>query len=186
MRFRAYVALSAAAAVAALSIAAGAPAAAAEPPTVVYGNISAPGGFSSATCPAGTQLVGGGYDARHTVNGVNNVVDGLVVFAPDLQKPNTWNSQMYYGQVRSVAMCAKGDGPAPRAVAGPGSEKGGYSKVICPAGTQLVAGGYASTPSVNGLGAYVDAVDTNAPTADNGWTAKMTLGVAQAVALCSS
>ncbi|MEU9593760.1 hypothetical protein AB0D84_29140 [Streptomyces sp. NPDC048193] len=178
--------MAAAAAIIVLSSAAGTPAVAAEAPVTVAGPISEPGGFSRATCPAGTQLVGGGYDARHTVNGVNNVTDGLVVFAPEPLKANTWTAQMLSGQVRAFAMCAKGSGPAPRVVLGPASERGGYSKATCPEGTQLISGGYASTPATNGLGQYVDAVDTNTPTNDNSWLAKMTIGTAQAVALCGS
>ncbi|MFF8882078.1 hypothetical protein [Streptomyces flaveolus] len=175
-----------AAAVIVLSSVASAPAQAADPPVTVAGPVSEPGGFSRATCPAGTQIVGGGYDARHVVNGANNVVDGLVVFAPDPQKANTWTAQMYSGQIRAFAMCAQGTAPAPRVVLGPASEKGGYSKATCPAGTQLVSGGYASTPATNGLGQYIDGVDANTPTNDNSWLAKMTIGIAQAVALCGS
>lgn len=186
MRFRLCSTLATAVAVVALTTVSGAPASAAEQPIVVAGPIAENGEVSRATCPAGTQLVGGGYDARHSVNGLNNVTDGLVSFMPDPQKPNTWGARMLRGPVRSLAMCAKGDGPAPTVVAGPTAANGGTSKATCPEGTALVSGGYDSIPSVNGLGVYVDAVDTNAPTNDNSWVAKMTLGTARAFALCAS
>ncbi|MFI1721815.1 hypothetical protein [Streptomyces sp. NPDC020489] len=185
MRIRIAAVLVTSASITALSLAAGAPALAADPPVVVAGPVSSNGGISRATCPAGTTLVGGGYDARHDINGVNNVIDGLDLFAPDWQNANSWVAAMHTGQVRAVAMCAKGSGPAPRVVVGP-AVKADYSKATCPAGTQLLAGGYTSTPATNGLGQYVDDVDTNSPNTDNSWLAKMAIGTAQALALCGS
>ncbi|MFI1377613.1 hypothetical protein ACH4UY_37180 [Streptomyces longwoodensis] len=172
-------------AAAALCVAADAPVMAADPPVVVAGPVAPNGGISRATCPAGTTLVGGGYDARHDTNGLNNVIDGLDLFAPDWQNANSWVAAMHSGQVRAVAMCAKGSGPAPRVVAGP-AVKADYSKATCPAGTQVLAGGYTSAPATNGLGQYVDDVDTNSPGTDNSWLAKMAIGTAQAFALCGS
>ncbi|MER7987709.1 hypothetical protein ABTY53_19310 [Streptomyces noursei] len=55
--------------------------------------------------PAGTTLVGGGYDSKpvHLGNGAN--ADTVNANAPSASKPNTWAVRMDGGRAKVYAMC---------------------------------------------------------------------------------
>ncbi|MFJ3218092.1 hypothetical protein ACIPLC_19480 [Kitasatospora sp. NPDC086801] len=73
---------------------------AAETTTVVTGPVSLPGGWSTATCPGGTHLTGGGYTFRPATSG-----DAVLVNAPNPDDPGTWVVRARYGTVRAYAAC---------------------------------------------------------------------------------
>ncbi|MFI9361640.1 hypothetical protein ACIG5E_11325 [Kitasatospora sp. NPDC053057] len=90
-------------AVAVLTSAASAvPAFAAETAKVVTGPPSSPGGVSTATCPAGTHLTGGGYrlqpDAAGPVRATGPTADAT-----------GWSAQAEHGSVVAFAVCETED-----------------------------------------------------------------------------
>ncbi|MFI8811471.1 hypothetical protein ACIGWV_08280 [Streptomyces sp. NPDC055082] len=74
-------------------------------PTVVASAWSQDGQQVRATCPQGTQLAGGGQDARLQVDSFGNVDDDVELNTPDPQAPNTWTTRSHNGQSRALAMC---------------------------------------------------------------------------------
>ncbi|WP_329012012.1 hypothetical protein [Streptomyces sp. NBC_00690] len=77
------------------------------PPIVVASDWSDPGEYISATCPEGTQLVGGGFDSRPYLNGFGNSLDDLDANAPSGDEPNSWFTKQHRGTSRAFAMCAQ-------------------------------------------------------------------------------
>ncbi|MFE7591389.1 hypothetical protein ACFU6K_18485 [Kitasatospora sp. NPDC057512] len=78
------------------------PAAAAETALVVTGEPSAPGGVSTATCPAGTHLTGGGYRLQPDADGPVRA-DGPTADA------RGWSAQAERGSVVAYAVCETED-----------------------------------------------------------------------------
>ncbi|MFI2612820.1 hypothetical protein [Kitasatospora sp. NPDC018619] len=78
------------------------PAAAAETALVVTGRPSAPGGVSTATCPPGTHLTGGGYRLRPDAAGPVRA-DGPT------QDATGWSVQAERGTVVAYAVCETED-----------------------------------------------------------------------------
>ncbi|MEU3569003.1 hypothetical protein AB0E96_11355 [Kitasatospora sp. NPDC036755] len=87
-----------------LAIAASAapPAAAAETALVVAGQPSEPGGPSTATCPAGTHLTGGGYRLQPDA-------DGPVRADGPTDDARGWSAQAERGRVVAFAICETED-----------------------------------------------------------------------------
>ncbi|MQS12347.1 hypothetical protein F7Q99_08605 [Streptomyces kaniharaensis] len=73
---------------------------AAETTVVVTGARSAPGGWSTATCPAHTHLTGGGYTFAPAAPG-----DTVLVNAPVPSDPGTWSARAELGVVTAYALC---------------------------------------------------------------------------------
>ncbi|MFD8707098.1 hypothetical protein ACFV1W_31665 [Kitasatospora sp. NPDC059648] len=97
------VVLTAAALAALAALAApAAPASAAETAKVATGSPSGPGGVSTATCPAGTHLTGGGYrlqpDAAGPVRANGPTADAT-----------GWSAQAEHGSVVAFAVCETED-----------------------------------------------------------------------------
>lgn len=160
--------------------------AAAEAPTVVTSAWSGRATAVTATCPQGTQLVGGGYDSRpvHLGSGVN--ADAVNTNAPSASTPNSWTVKMDDGTAQAYAMCVKSSARPPTVVTSAWSASKTAVTATCPQGTSLAGGGYDSQPAHTGNGAIADAVNTNAPSPSNGWTVKMDIGKVQAYAMCTS
>ncbi|MEU5818929.1 hypothetical protein ABZ791_35020 [Streptomyces huasconensis] len=178
----------------ALAVAAGAlssassASAAAEPPVVVNaGTASPPGQVSRATCPEGTQLVGGGYRVFPVKNGLGEVADFIATNAPSATVPNTWEVRALFGRAGAYAMCSTSAAQAPTVVVSAWAGKDVTAKATCPAGTQLTGGGYDSRPAVNGMNDNKDEIVINAPAAQtpNTWMARMDKGEARAIAMCA-
>jgi hypothetical protein len=94
-----------------------------------------------ATCPAGTVVVGGGYNSGASIQHQE------VVIAMEALSPTQWvvamgNISRSASTVTAIAYCAKGVTPtqvvATVKVAG---NKGGTARVNCPSGTSIVFGG---------------------------------------------
>ncbi|MFF4382464.1 hypothetical protein [Kitasatospora sp. NPDC001547] len=88
-----------------LGLAAATPAVAEETAKVVVGEPSAPDGWSSATCPSGTHLTGGGYVLMHE-EPTTVVYNGP---APDQEPPTTWWVRAKNESVRAFAVCETED-----------------------------------------------------------------------------
>ncbi|MEV8323758.1 hypothetical protein [Kitasatospora sp. NPDC056731] len=84
----------------ALGLAAAPAAGAAETTIVVTGPWSGPGGWSTATCPEGSHLTGGGYAFRPAGSG-----DAVLVNAPNPDDPSTWAVRAGRGTVQAYAAC---------------------------------------------------------------------------------
>ncbi|WP_382466513.1 hypothetical protein ACFIN9_41045 [Streptomyces noursei] len=140
---------------------------------------------ASATCPAGTGLVGGGFDSHNTRNRADQNTDSVEESAPSATKSNTWLVQLSNGDAKSFAMCVPG-APTPKTVASEWVADGGWAYATCPKGTALIGGGTDSTPSKNGPGAVTDAQQVNAPSGKkaNTWMAQMMNGSSKAFAMC--
>ncbi|MFE2407947.1 hypothetical protein ACFXDE_06365 [Kitasatospora sp. NPDC059408] len=87
-----------------LVLACASPAAAAETTVVVTGVKSAPGGGSTATCPAHSHLTGGGYTFAPAGPG-----DTVLVNAPAPGAPGTWSARADHGVVTAYALCETED-----------------------------------------------------------------------------
>ncbi|MEV0965380.1 hypothetical protein AB0J25_22835 [Streptomyces sp. NPDC049910] len=81
-------------------------------PVVVFGPLSEPAQPSYATCPKGTTLIGGGYEALpvtledpHTSPPL--VADMVDVNTPSFLRPNSWVAKMLRGQVHAYALCER-------------------------------------------------------------------------------
>lgn len=102
MPVRKILPLGALLAAAALGPATATPALAAETAHVVTGPVSAPGGPSTATCPRGTHLTGGGYrlqpDAEGPVRANGPTADAT-----------GWSAQAERGSVVAFAVCETED-----------------------------------------------------------------------------
>ena len=158
------------------------------PPTVVIGPDSGPGGWSEATCPAGTQLAGGGYESVPIKDGYGNPVDALTASAPSLN-PNAWLAHMDRGSVRATAMCVASSAPPPTIVTGPPGTAGYWSIATCPPGTVLAGGGFIATAIAhNGLGNPVDTETGATATMNppNSWADRWFAGTVIARAMCTS
>ncbi|MFD5465820.1 hypothetical protein ACFWIQ_23745 [Kitasatospora sp. NPDC127059] len=81
---------------------AGSAAAAAETAAVVSGPPSSPGGVSTATCPAGTHLTGGGYRLQPDA-------DGPVRASGPTADATGWSAQAAHGSVVAFAVCETED-----------------------------------------------------------------------------
>ncbi|MFD7453758.1 hypothetical protein [Kitasatospora sp. NPDC059827] len=79
-----------------------APAAAAETAKVVTGPPSSPGGTSTATCPNGTHLTGGGYRLQPDA-------DGPVRASGPTADATGWSAQAAHGSVVAFAVCETED-----------------------------------------------------------------------------
>ncbi|MEU4118759.1 hypothetical protein AB0F71_30255 [Kitasatospora sp. NPDC028055] len=79
-----------------------APAAAAETAKVVTGPPSSPGGTSTATCPSGTHLTGGGYRLQPDA-------DGPVRASGPTADATGWSAQAAHGSVVAFAVCETED-----------------------------------------------------------------------------
>ncbi|MBV9452343.1 MAG: hypothetical protein JO345_41295 [Streptosporangiaceae bacterium] len=159
-----------------------------QPPVVVEGPVSAPGGDTYATCPAGTQLAGGGYNSvTFARTGIGDAADALTANTPSTIIPNTWGAKLLKGTLRAYAMCVTTSSTPPVVVAGPVSAPGGTSRATCPAGTVLAGAGYTATPVINGYGANVDSEILSAPstTVPNSWTFRWLRGTVQSRVLCT-
>ncbi|EDY50465.1 hypothetical protein [Streptomyces clavuligerus] len=160
---------------------------AAEPPRAVASDWSAGGEVATATCPAGTGLVGGGAGARYALNGAHQVIDDIEANAPDPVMANSWKVQVKFGQGRAVALCDP-DAPTPTVVASEWSADKEVATATCPAGTNLVGGGQDARLRVNGYDNVIDGVEANAPSPDtpNSWKVQLHLGQARAFAMCTA
>ncbi|MEV7185488.1 hypothetical protein [Kitasatospora sp. NPDC093102] len=78
------------------------PAAAAETALVVTGEPSGPGGASTATCPSGTHLTGGGYRLQPDA-------DGPVRANGPTADASGWSAQAERGSVVAFAVCETED-----------------------------------------------------------------------------
>ncbi|MER7669234.1 hypothetical protein ACFVXG_40950 [Kitasatospora sp. NPDC058162] len=87
---------------AAAVLAPAAPAAAAETAHVVTGPPSSPGGVSTATCPSGTHLTGGGYRLQPDA-------DGPVRASGPTADATGWSAQAAHGSVVAFAVCETED-----------------------------------------------------------------------------
>ncbi|MFH8382924.1 hypothetical protein ACH4E7_18530 [Kitasatospora sp. NPDC018058] len=87
---------------AAAVLAPAAPAFAAETAKVVTGPPSAPGGVSTATCPAGTHLTGGGYRLQPDA-------DGPVRASGPTADATGWSARAERGSVVAFAVCETED-----------------------------------------------------------------------------
>ncbi|MEU9042834.1 MULTISPECIES: hypothetical protein [unclassified Kitasatospora] len=85
-----------------LGLASAAPASAAETAKVVVGQPSNPGGFSTATCPSGTHLTGGGYRLQPDAEGP------VRANGPTLDATG-WRAQAERGSVVAYAVCETED-----------------------------------------------------------------------------
>ncbi|QKW54962.1 hypothetical protein HUT08_33425 [Streptomyces buecherae] len=143
-------------------------------------------GVASATCPAGTGLVGGGFDSRNTRTPAGHNTDSVEENAPSDKKPNTWLVQLTNGKAKSFAMCVPG-APVPTIVASDWVTKGGTAYATCPQGTALIGGGSDSRPFKTYVGAVIDAQQINAPDDKkaNTWMAQMMRGSSKAFAMCA-
>ncbi|MEU8762244.1 hypothetical protein [Streptomyces sp. NPDC048659] len=161
----------------------------ATPPVVVASSDwSGKGQASTATCPEGTSLVGGGYDSLPYANGAGNPVDSVDTSAPAKNEPNAWVTRLHSGKASSYALCDPASATVPAVVTSDGwSADKGLSRATCPEGTSLIGGGYDSLPYANGFGNPLDSLDAFAPAADqpNTWVARMHRGKVSAYALCS-
>ncbi|MGW4641621.1 hypothetical protein ACWEN6_24075 [Sphaerisporangium sp. NPDC004334] len=157
-----------------------------QPPQVVLGPVSADGGYSMATCPGDTKVMGGGYVAHswHRANG-GDMYDAVISSAPT-NDGNGWVARLLKGKVQARALCVPSS-EAPQVVRGPVSEDGNASEAICPEGTQVVNGGYlANSFHYARGGTLYDMVIASAPMADGkGWTAQQFKGKTEARALCA-
>jgi hypothetical protein len=159
-----------------------------QPPVVVEGPVSGPGGDAYATCPSGTQLAGGGYNSvTFARNGFGDAADALAANTPSTTQPNTWGARLLKGTLKAYAMCVTSSSTPPVVVAGPVSDPGGTSRATCPSGTVLAGAGYVATPVQNNLGANVDSEILSAPstTVPNSWTFRWLRGTVQARVLCT-
>ncbi|MBO1419445.1 hypothetical protein [Streptomyces sp. FH025] len=78
------------------------PAFAAETAQVVTGPPSGPGGVSTATCPSGTHLTGGGYRLQPDA-------DGPVRASGPTADATGWSAQAAHGSVVASAVCETED-----------------------------------------------------------------------------
>ncbi|MFJ4188770.1 hypothetical protein [Kitasatospora sp. NPDC089509] len=161
-------------------------AAQADAPVVVISDWSASKAAATATCPSGTQLVGGGYDSQPAHLGSGAVADAVNTNAPSASKPNTWVIKMDQGKAKAIAMCSKASSTAPTVVTSAWSADKTAAYATCPNGTQLSGGGYDSQPVHTGNGVNADTVATNGPSGakPNSWVVKMDLGKIQSFAMC--
>ncbi|MBD0712054.1 hypothetical protein BU197_28030 [Streptomyces sp. CBMA291] len=74
-------------------------------PVVVASDWSTDGRQVRASCPQGTQLAGGGQDARLRTDSFGSVDDDVELNTPDPQNPNTWTVRAHSGQSRALVMC---------------------------------------------------------------------------------
>lgn len=155
-------------------------------PQIVASDWSERHGTASATCPAGTGLVGGGFDSRNSRNHLRQNSDSVEESAPSTTTPNTWLVQLTHGKAKSFAMCVPG-APTPTIVASEWVDKGGVAYATCPEGTALIGGGADSKPSKDGFGVVTDAQQANAPDnkTANTWMAQMMNGSSKAYAMCA-
>lgn len=144
----------------------------------VKGDQSPKGGFSWAQCPAGTQLIGGGYVGGELQAPAN-------VSAPSASHPGAWVAQAAYSYVRAYALCDRKSAPTSAAV-GDLVTNGGISYAQCPGNTDLIGGGYATRFGYNRLHQTSDAIEANAPSVvhPGAWAAKSSSGDVAAYALC--
>ncbi|MFJ9444005.1 hypothetical protein ACIRRH_19345 [Kitasatospora sp. NPDC101235] len=94
--------LSAVGALLAVAASVAPPAAAAETALVVTGEPSGPGGASTATCPSGTHLTGGGYRLQPDA-------DGPVRVNGPTADASGWSAQAQRGSVVAFAVCETED-----------------------------------------------------------------------------
>jgi hypothetical protein len=155
-------------------------------PVVVASEWGAQGAVARVTCPAGTQLVGGGVDSRLVANLASTVLDDIEANAPDPELANTWKAQAHHGQARAFAMCTA-EAPTPVVVASEWGAQGSVARATCPAGTQLVGGGQDARLTTNVFDQVTDAVELNAPDpgTPNTWQVQLHSGQARAFAMCT-
>ncbi|MER8002635.1 hypothetical protein [Streptomyces sp. NPDC095613] len=89
-----------------LGAAGAAPALADDVPVVVTGKW-ATGAPSEATCPKGTELVGGGYESEPTARPDGAPAGPVDMNAPSSRVPNTWVVRTYTGSARAYALCER-------------------------------------------------------------------------------
>ncbi|MFJ1792002.1 hypothetical protein [Kitasatospora griseola] len=157
------------------------PVSAADAVTTVQDGAPKPGETSFATCPEGTQLVGGGYRLDPGTADAGGPSEYLEINGPAL-RARSWSAKLRAGTVRAFALCDRTSAPT-RTVAGEAKRDGEVSYVECPAGTGVIAGGFAGTPLTTDRGDVADVVATNAPSG-NGWAAARKEGWTTALALC--
>jgi hypothetical protein len=112
--------------------------------------ITAPGQISTATanCPSGTLAVGGGWNSPFTSS------SSVVVTSSYRNTPQSWRveGQVYFdpGSVAAVAYCRSVTKPISEASGSaivPGPFPGrGTASATCPAGSQLISGGFQTPP----------------------------------------
>ena len=144
----------------------------------VAGEQSSKGGVSWAQCPAGTQLIGGGYLGGESQLPVN-------VSAPSVSHRGAWVAQATNAYVRAYALCDRTSAPT-SAVVGNVVTHGGVSYAQCPANTDLIDGGYAARFDYNRFHRTNDVIEANGPSATHAgaWGAKSSSGAVAAYALC--
>ncbi|QFZ18884.1 hypothetical protein [Saccharothrix syringae] len=74
-------------------------------PTVAVSPMGAARQLVKATCPAGTALIGGGFDTLLHKNGFDVVTDAVETSAPSPDEPNTWMAKAYRDNAQAYAMC---------------------------------------------------------------------------------
>jgi hypothetical protein len=161
-------------------------------PTVAQKTVTLPGfrvASAIATCPAGTVVVGGGYNSGASAQHVE-ILARLNRLASTQWVVTMVNLRSAATKLTSIAYC--GHGVAPTQVASMvtlAAQKGGTARVSCPAGTSIVFGGVvANSPVVGKKSAVVAPFSWSAASTKQwvvtGFNAGDTAGGLIAVAYC--
>jgi hypothetical protein len=127
---------------------------------------------ATATCPAGTQAVGGGYTS--TFNAANK----SAIFESYRSAGNTWTASAVVGVgsggVSAFGYCRKSnrpilDVPASASLSGGGPPVPARPSATCPPGTRLISGGFQSTRIATSVGFPFDNFSPSAGT----WAIRM-------------
>ncbi|AWK10713.1 hypothetical protein DDQ41_19430 [Streptomyces spongiicola] len=153
-------------------------------PTLVTGS---EGRQSIARCPAGTTVMGGGYQATRFARSNGGSVYDYVTANGPVAADNSWRAGVLRdtSTVLAYALCAPND-QGYRIATGNSAHQ---SDATCPTGTRVVGGGYGiqSFARANG-GTIYDYATANGPVAtDNSWRARMHQGNSRitATAVCA-
>ncbi|MEV5986349.1 hypothetical protein AB0L85_15190 [Streptomyces sp. NPDC052051] len=152
----------------------------------VVGPTSDSGQISVAYCPSGMKVLNGGYNSiTFSESYGGEPYDAVRMNAPTMDGKG-WFANLLTGKIQARAVCVP-DAEAPRVAVGPTSGEHSDSDARCPAGTNVIGGGFvAQTWRRNNLGESQDDVTANAPIADGkGWYARQFGAKVQARALCS-
>ena len=142
--------------------------------TATGNTVSAIGQYSTAnaTCPTGTQAVGGGYSAPFDATNQLAVTDSF------RSSPQTWTVIAAWGSEGSGAVAAQAycrrtsksisDVTGTGGIEG-GSFSAGSTSATCPANTQLIGGGFQSTKGSSATTIEVAVVESNLSTGPGVW-----------------
>ncbi|WP_200263753.1 hypothetical protein [Streptomyces sp. HSG2] len=155
-------------------------------PRVVVGTPSAAGQTSTALCPAGTRVVGGGhYSTSFHYSDRGDIHDAVLANAPT-RAGGGWVVRQLKGRSQALALCVPAK-EAPRVAVGAARAAGRASKATCPTGTRVTGGGFLSNTFHRAAGGTIhDFVRTSSPDRSGGaWLAAQVRGKVRAVALCA-